>query len=540
MNLKHLSTWLKMLLAPIVLVACSAGQHQKNADAQVYQILKKAEKHVFGKPKDFTIETKYSDLKTSDVQPSQLLAESQSGGELTLNLDQALSYAAQNSQEYQSQKEALYLAALNLTGVRNSFGPNLSSNASGRLRDEPDGDVRGNANLNQRLAQNLTTGGAYSLALANDLLRYFTGDPRKSASSVISLNIFQPLLRGAGSDIAAESFTQANRNVIYAIRNYHHFQNTFSKEIVIQYLRLLQQKESVSNQYKNYISRQKNTEYLRARAVDRASPEEVSDSEQTELEAKNNWINAQSRYQTSLDNFKLILGAPSSVNLNLNDDELNKLVNAGLQPLTVNQQQAFQIALKKRLPLMNDIDNFDDTKRQVKIAANQLKAQVSLLASASLASTDNKLDKLSLDDLSSQVGVELNLPINRINERNNYRRELIRFQSSIRSLSRSYDDLNNLIARRIREVQQFKQNYDIQRNAVALAENRVEGNRLRFQAGTVIFRRLSESQDALIAAQNAVTAALIDYQDSRLQLYTDIGILDPNAPNYWLDTNPTR
>ena len=537
MNLKHLSSW---LLAPIVLVACSAGQHQKNADAQVYQILKKAEKHVFGKPKDFTIETNYSDLKTSDVQPSQLLAKSQSGGELTLNLDQALSYAAQNSQEYQSQKEALYLAALNLTGVRNSFGPNLSSNASGRLRDEPDGDVRGNANLNQRLAQNLTTGGAYSLALANDLLRYFTGDPRKSASSVISLNIFQPLLRGAGSDIAAESFTQANRNVIYAIRNYHHFQNTFSKEIVIQYLRLLQQKESVSNQYKNYISRQKNTEYLRARAVDRASPEEVSDSEQTELEAKNNWINAQSRYQTSLDNFKLILGAPSSVNLNLNDDELNKLVKAGLQPLTVNQQQAFQIALKKRLPLMNDIDNFDDTKRQVKIAANQLKAQVSLLASASLASTDNKLDKLSLDDLSSQVGVELNLPINRINERNNYRRELIRFQSSIRSLSRSYDDLNNLIARRIREVQQFKQNYDIQRNAVALAENRVEGNRLRFQAGTVIFRRLSESQDALIAAQNAVTAALIDYQDARLQLYTDIGILDPNAPNYWLDANPTR
>jgi outer membrane protein TolC len=73
-----------------------------------------------------------------------------------------------------------------------------------------------------------------------------------------------------------------------------------------------------------------------------------------------------------------------------------------------------------------------------------------------------------------------------------------------------------------------------------LAEQRVEGNRLRFQAGTVIFRRLSESQDALIAAQNAVTAALIDYQDARLQLYTDIGILDPNTPNYWLDKNPTR
>ncbi len=537
MNGKLFSSW---LLVPLLVVGCSAGHHEKKADAQVYQILKKAEKHVFGKSKGFSIDTKYSGKKPSEIKAAQLLAESQSGGVLTLNIDQALSYAAINSREYQSEKESLYLAALSLTGARNNFGPNFSSTASARVRDQPNGDTRGTANLNQRVSQNFLSGGNYSLSLANDLLRYFSGDPRKSAGSVISLNILQPLLRGAGRKVAAEQFTQANRNVIYAIRDYHHFQNTFSKDIVIQYLRLMQQKESVSNQYKNYISRQKNTEYLRARSVDRASPQEVSDSEQGELQAKNSWINAKSRYQTSLDNFKLTLGAPTSVKLNLNDSELEKLVKAGLQPLSVSQRQAFSLALKNRLPLINDIDRFDDSKRQVVIAANQLKAQVNLLASATLNNTGDSFEKFDLDNLSSQVGVELNLPINRINERNNYRRSLIRFQSSIRSLSRTYDSLNNLIIRRIREVQQFKQNYDIQRNAVKLAEKRVEGNRLRFQAGTVIFRRLSESQDALISAQNAVTAALIDYQNARLQLYTDIGILDPNASNYWLDRNPTR
>lgn len=529
-----------LLLIPLLLVGCSAGHHHKKADEQVYQILKQAEKHVFGKSKAFTVDTKYSNRNPNDIEASQLLAESQSGGELTLNIDQALSYAASNSREYQSQKEELYLAALSLTGVRNSFGPNFSSTASGRARNQPDGDVRGTANLNQRISQNLTTGGNYSLALANDLLQYFSGDPRKSAGSVISLNILQPLLRGAGSKIAAERLTQANRNVIYAIRDYHHFQNTFSIDIVINYLRLMQQKESVSNQYKNYISRKKNTEYLRARSVDRASPQEVSDSEQGELQAKNSWINAKSRYQTSLDDFKITLGAPSSKKLNLTDTELDKLVKSGLQPLVVNERQAFNLALKNRLPLINDIDRFDDSKRQVVIAANQLKAQVNFIAAASLASTDGRIDKLNLNNLSSQVGVELNLPINRINERNDYRRSLIRFQSSVRSLSRTYDSLNNLIIRRVREVQQFKQNYEIQLNAVKLAENRVEGNRLRFQAGTIIFRRLSESQDDLISAQNAVTASLIDYLDARLQLYTDIGILDPNASNYWLDRNPTR
>lgn len=530
------------LLAPllIALVGCTASQHQEKADAQVYQILQKTEKYVFGKSKKFSIDTKYSDKDPSNINASHILAESQSGGELTLNLDQTLTYAAKYSRDYQSQKETLYLAALSLTGARNDFGPNFSSSAGVQLNDAQNSDIRASGDLNQRLSQSLLAGGSYSLSLANDLLRYFSGNPSKSAGSVISLNILQPLLRGSGRKIAAERFTQANRNVIYAIRDYHHFQNTFSMELVIQYLRLMQQKESVSNQYKNYISRQKSTEYLRARSVDRASPQEVSDSEQSELQAKTSWINAKSRYQTSLDNFKVTIGAPTSTKLNLQDNELDKLVKAGLHPLTVTQKQAFNLALKNRLPLINEIDQFDDTKRQVIIAADALKAQVNFLASASLASSGDSLDKFDLDDLSTQVGIELNLPINRINERNNYRRALIRFQSNIRSLSRTYDNLNNLIIRRVREVQQFKQNYEIQRNAVKLAENRVEGNRLRLQAGTVIFRRLSESQDSLISAQNAVTAALIDYQNARLQLYTDIGILDPNTPNYWLDKNPTR
>ena len=34
--------------------------------------------------------------------------------------------------------------------------------------------------------------------------------------------------------------------------------------------------------------------------------------------------------------------------------------------------------------------------------------------------------------------------------------------------------------------------------------------------------------------QNAVTAALVDYQDARLQLLLDIGALDTDMPKFWL------
>jgi len=526
--------------ASLSIVGCSANYYKKDADKEVYEILKKAEKHVFGKEREFTIDTKHSEKTVENTTQSDILAETQKTDVLEFDINQTLSYAAKNSRQYQSEKEALYLDALTLAGTENNFSPNFSSTAGGQIQNQSDGDVIGSADTNQILRQSLLAGGSYSLALANDLFRFFSGDPRRSASSVISLNILQPLLRGAGSKIAAENLTQANRNVIYAVRDYQQFQNTFNNDITIQYLSLLQQKESVDNQYQNYISRKQNTEYLRARAVDRASPQEVSDSEQGELQAKNSWINAKAGYYTSLDNFKITIGAPTGTTLKLDDGELEKIVQAGLQPLDLTAEEAFNLSLKNRLPLFNSVDQFDDSKRDVVIAANQLKATVDFTASTSLASTDGSFDRFDLDNLSSQVGLELDLPINRINERNNYRRALISFQANIRSLSLTYDNLNNLIIRRIREIEQFKQSYNIQLNAVKLAENRVEGNRLRLQAGTVIFRRLSESQDALIDAQNAVTNALVNYLEARLDFYNDIGIIDTTKPNYWLAKSPIK
>lgn len=523
----------------IILTGCSASHYREKADEEVYEILKKTEQYVYGKNRGFTIDTKYSSRSPSEISSQEILNTSRKGGTVHLSIEQALNFAVNNSREYQTQKERLYLTALALTGERNRFSPIGSSTGSANITNQSDGEVPLRGQTTQSISQSLLAGGNYSLSLANDLLRFFSGDPRRSASSVITLNIVQPLLRGRGRDIAAERLTQATRDVVYAIRDFNQFQNEFSRDIVITYLNLLEQKQRVKNQHENYLSRKQNTEYLRARSVDRASPQEVSDSEQGELQAKDSWINAKSSYQTALDNFKLTLGLPTSTQLKLNDKELKKLEQRGLHSLSLTPRRAFNLSLKHRLPLLNDIDRFEDSKRQVVVAADGLKTQIDLVTSASLRSTDNSYTNFNFNNVATEIGVEVNLPINRTNERNNYRSSLIRFESQIRSLSNSFDSLNNLIERRIREIQQFKQSYEIQKGAVELAKKRVEGNKLRFKAGNIIFRRLSESQDALIDAQNAVTAALIDYQRARLQLYTDIGILDTSKREFWLKSNPT-
>ncbi|MGJ8726692.1 MAG: TolC family protein [Roseibacillus sp.] len=528
-------------LAILLLGACSTNHYKKQADKDVYAILKKVESDIFGDSSNFSIDSPTSGKKSKNVTPKTVLKSRTQGGKVTLSLDQALGYAIKNSREYQSEKERLYLTALTLTGEQHSFRPNFFGRTRIQGTRASDGEQTGTAASELGVNQALIRGGSLGISIANDLLKYFTGDPRRSAVSVLDLNITQPLLRGAGHQIAAERLTQTNRNVIYAVRDFSHFQNTFSVGIVNDYFDLLQQKKVIFNEYNNYESRQANREYLTARG-DRESPEAIGDAEQAELQAKNRYINSITSYRNSLDQFKITLGLPQTTDLRLEDKEFDLVRAAGAKSLSLGSQEAFRVALDHRLPLFNQIDRFEDNKRQVAIAANQLKADLNLLASSSVSTDGGPTDYVNFDfnKVRTTVGLQLNLPLDRLRERNTYRATLINFESATRTLGQNFDELRNLLDRRIRELEQFRQSYEIQRNAVVLAARRVEGNQLRLKAGTVIFRRLSESQDALISAQNAETLALVDYLGARLNLLIDLGVLKSDEKRYWLKENPSK
>lgn len=536
----HLRSPLLTLVALGVLGSCSPGHYQRRADKDVYAILKAVEQDIFGESTDFSIDTPTSGKNATEVTSRKVLQSRDQPGKVTLSLDQALGYAIANSREYQSEKERLYLTALTLTGEQQNFRPDLFGRTRLARDRFSDGERTGTASTDLGLNQALLTGGSLGLSIANDLLQYFTGDPRRSAASLLNLNVAQPLLRGAGRKVAAERLTQANRNVIYAVRSFAHFQNTFSVAIVNEYFDLLQQKNVIFNEYNNYESRRANKEYLMAR-IDRESPEAQDNAEQDELQAKNRYISSITSYRNALDRFKITLGLPQTVDLRLEDREIDLIREAGAKTLSLDSQEAFRTALDNRLPLFNQIDRFEDNKRQIAIAANQLKADLNLTGSGVLASDGGPTDYTDFDfnQVRTNVGLQIGLPLNRLRERNNYRATLINFESATRTLGQNFDELRNLLDRRIRELENFRQSYQIQQNAVVIARKRVEGNQLRLKAGTVIFRRLSESQDALIAAQNAETRALVDYLGARLNLLTDLGILQSDQESYWLKENPS-
>ena len=127
----------------------------------------------------------------------------------------------------------------------------------------------------------------------------------------------------------------------------------------------------------------------------------------------------------------------------------------------------------------------------------------------------------------------------RYRERNQYRATVVNFERAIRNLSLSLDQKRNQIERGLRTLRQLLENYRIETIAVELAVERVESANLNIQAGRAVVFDLVQAQDALIAAKNNLSSALVSYLSARLQLLLDIGILDTDLDQYWLEASPT-
>jgi outer membrane protein TolC len=552
------------LLGVALLCGCSAAQHRKAADNEAYKIVQQVERQVFGKTNAFTIDTAYSARKPEDITPAELIEDRRQTNWRVLSIEGALDLAAHNSRRYQAEKERLYLAALSLTEGRYEFGPKFFAKSTAtfvertgapRTRDVRVGTVdtngvtqyqnvtvqdspvtvSGGAKTTIGVSQLLKSGGRLSVELVNDLLRYYTGDPERSIVSTISVNLFQPLLRGFGRNHAdVELLKQTERNVIYAIRDYGFFQEDFAVEVVSDYINLLAQKDNIRNRYTNYLGRVQATKRLEARE-DRDRRIDVDQARQAELTAKNNYVNALASYRNSLDQFKIKLGLTLGEKVFLDDKALDEIEQTGLVPAPLDPQEAYQLAVERQLPILNAIDRFEDQKRKISVAASSLKTGLNFFADASLKS-DRPTDytKFDPDNIHAGAGVELDLPINRLPERNKYRATLVSFEAELRDLTLALDTLKDSIERGLRTLDQRRLNYQIQKNALELANHRVASSTMLQQAGRAEVRDLVEAQDAQIAAQNAVTTALVSYQEARLQLMLDIGAMDTSVPKFWL------
>ena len=530
------------LFACLLIFTGCTSYYRRSADKEVYKIIQQKEQAALGHTNEFSIDTPYSGRKPKDIKAQEIIHDRSRETNQTVTLQDAIRLAIENSRQYQLRKEQLYLSALTLTRERFDFVPQFFAGTAVTGQRVPNPEVGESSTksiaVESRVGveQMFKTGGRVSLDLANDLLRFYTGGRRDSAVSRIGLSLAQPLLRGAGAKIAAENLTQAERNVLYEIRSFSYFQDTFTFDIATTYLRLIQQQDTVNNQHSNYLSRVSLRERSVALAVDRLAPFQADLAAQEELSARNTYILAVERYRNTLDQFKITLGLPLGYEIRLDATVLNDLEKVGLLPVPLDDEYSFRLALERRPDLLNEIDMFEDSKRKIVVAADRLKPDLLLFGDASLVSQGNTdYARFDINDYRVNGGVQLDLPLNRKLERNNYRASIISFERQIRTFSLFLDDLKNDLRTDLRSLDQSRQSYDIQVRAKALADRRVESSELSLQAGRIQVRDVVDAQTARVQAYNAATAALLDYHLTRMRLLLDLGILKTQKERFWLD-----
>ena len=454
-----------------------------------------------------------------------------------LSMADAMRIAVRASREYQTQKETVYLAALVLTFERYVFQPHptLVGNPIFTDKDTNDPNMRRTRQwdetaalgVSQQLADGMMVVGSLGLVA----LKFLNKELADAVDSTLSFNVTQPLWRGAGRQVVQENLTQAERNAVYAVRTFARFEQTFAVNIAAEYLRVLQQRDIVMNEYQNYRSLVENRERAEWLAKAERLPEfQVDQARQDELRAYNRWVVTRETYENTLDEFKILLGLPVAREIALDPQEMDRLAALGLQHPDIGLADATAMALGKRFDLMNVRGGLEDAQRKVLVAENGLAGQVDLVASIGYSSRDDSAQsaRLAFHRGDYSLGLKIDLPVDRLTERNALRRTQVLREQARRAVDLLQDNVILDVSRVFRRLEQARESYENQKLSVRLAERRVDSTQLLLQAGRASQRDVLESQRALVEARNALTSALVDHTVAGLEFQRDVGTLVVN------------
>jgi outer membrane protein TolC len=287
-------------------------------------------------------------------------------GEIQLTQPLAIDLGLINSREYQAAFENVYARALNLSGNRFEFdtqwfgGVGTQFTASGRNR----GDSR-LLQVSDRLgfSRNLACGGQFATEVLNGLSWDFgSGGIQRGSMSVVS-TFTQPLLRGAFRHVRLENLTQAERDLLYEVRDFARFRRLFYVDLTEQYLGILTQTQSIRNTQTNVENLKQNLiEHEFYSALKVVSQVQVDQVFQQYQNGRRDLIASEQNLITLEDRYKFALGLPAWVAFEIDESLLEpfELVDPKLIELQNEAQTLFEALVQYLPPTRAPLESLQD------------------------------------------------------------------------------------------------------------------------------------------------------------------------------------
>ncbi len=525
-----------LLVAMTLASSCTkiGNYAQKRADRAAYGNIAWSQRNALGETAPFTINQEETERIRALFEYDAQREEAE-----LLSLSDTLAIAMANSRSYQTRKESLFIEALNLTEVQKDFNVNYSGSAYARssstsFKDgttETFGDNGVNSGFDLGVSKLLATGARVSMGFSQDALRFFTNPDASSANNALSFSIVQPLLNGFGPLVTKEPLRQAERNMVYAVRDFKRYQQNFVIDITSQYYSTLRSFDQLANERKNYESSIANREQSESYAkAGRIAAFEAAQARQSELNAADRWTVSQADYQTTLDDFRFTLGLPIELNVEPDPQELRNLEQRGLVEVDIALDAAVVSAASNRLDLVSQREQVEDKVRKLEIQRRDFLPNLDVAYNV-----EKEFDSASGADVSQNLSVGLDLPFEWTEKRNRYRIAQITLDRERRTLEEDESDVQRSVRDLWRKLERNRSVYKNRLLSVKLAKRRVENTTLLLKQGKALTRDLLDAQDDLLSSENEATLSLVDYTINRLRFWDAIERFEIDPKGMWYE-----
>ncbi|MCA9129740.1 MAG: TolC family protein [Planctomycetales bacterium] len=310
-------------------------------------------------------------------------------GSVDLTQQLAIDLALIHSRDYQTEFESVYGQALVLSGNRFEFDAQwFGGLGAGFTANGADlGGGRTLAVTTDRLgfSRSLAGGGQFATSILNGLSWNFASGGVSSGSAALVTTFTQPLLRGAFRHVRLENLTQAERSLLYAVRDFARFRRLFYVDVTTSYLGLLSQAQAIRNTQTNVANLSQNLvehqSYAELETVSQVAVDQVFQQYQN---GRLSLLSAEQSLITSQDAFKFQLGLPAWVPFKIDETLLEpfELVEPELEMLQEEAQQLYQRLVQylppERAPkafLLSAYDEFVQLRERVNELAPDVQAE---------------------------------------------------------------------------------------------------------------------------------------------------------------------
>jgi len=215
-----------------------------------------------------------------------------------------------------------------------------------------------------------------------------------------------------------------------------------------------------------------------------------------------------------------------------------------LQEFTLGREEAVDFALENRLDLKNSLGTVTDFRRRVEVEANRLQKVVDIRTEGDIRTPvgDNPLDFRGVES-SFRTGISFTAPLDQIDERNSFRTAVINYQRARRDYMALEDGIKLAVRNSWRRLELGNQNFETARQSIRIsalqfdssvedAANPVQQQGARAQSSSL---NLLNALNQVLQSQNQLIRIWIAYEQERLNIFRDMGIMEIDARGLWVD-----